>query len=356
VPTGDLGLAVDGLAGQAGTFRLGPVSLAVAPGQVLAILGPSGAGKTMLLETIAGLRPHRSGRIRLARTDITALPPEQRRIGLVFQDAALFPHLSVTQNIQFGPAARRQPSGPGTDQLLGRLGVTPLAARSPRSLSGGERQRVALARALATQPRLLLLDEPLSALDQPTREDLRALLTDLLATLDIPAIHVTHDRDEALSIGTDLAILTGGQLRQSGPASQVTAAPADPDAARLLGWTELGPGTAEAGTVTTGQLNLFGAAPPGTHGPVRIFYRPEDLFLGTPPPGMRAAASLTAPAAQILPTRPLVRITLATDPPLTALLLHRDLETLHPQPGGPLTVTIPSGSVRIFPAADTTDR
>jgi ABC-type Fe3+/spermidine/putrescine transport system ATPase subunit len=351
VPTAEAGLAVSDLTGQAGSFGLGPVSLAVAPGQVLAVLGPSGAGKTMLLETIAGLRPHRSGRITLAGADITALAPEQRGIGLVFQDAALFPHLSVAENIRFGPRARRQPPAPGLDALLGRLGITPLAGRSPRSLSGGERQRVALARALAIQPGLLLLDEPLSALDQPTREDLRSLLSGLLAALDIPAIHVTHDRDEALSISTELAILTGGQVRQVGPASQVTADPADPDTARLLGWTELGPGTADRGTVTAGQLRLPVAAPPGTHGPVRIFYRPEDLLLGPPPAGAHAAASLTAPAAQILPTRPLARITLDADPPLTALLLHRDLQTLRPQPGEPITVTIPPGSVRIFPAA-----
>jgi len=348
VPRADRGLVVSGLTGQAGSFRLGPVSLTIAPGQVLAMLGPSGAGKTMLLETIAGLRPYRSGRIRLAGTDITALPPEQRCIGLVFQDAALFPHLSVAENIRFGPKARRRPASADTDPLLGRLGIPPLATRSPRSLSGGERQRVALARALAIQPGLLLLDEPLSALDQPTREDLRALLSGLLATLDIPAIHVTHDRDEALTVSDDLAIITGGQLRQSGPAGQVTAAPADPETARLLGWAELGPGTADRGTVTTGQLHLHDAVPPGTHGPVRIFYRPEELLLGTPPAGMHAA-TLTAPAAQILPTRPLARVTLAADPSLTALLLHRDLETLRPQPGEPITVTVPLGSVRIFP-------
>jgi ABC-type sulfate/molybdate transport systems ATPase subunit len=353
VPAADRGLLVSDLTGQAGPFRLGPVSLAIPPGQVLAVLGPSGAGKTMLLETIAGLRPHGSGRIRLTGTDITALPPEQRRIGLVFQDAALFPHLSVAENIRFGPKARRQPPSPspGTGPLLRRLGITPLAARSPRSLSGGERQRVALARALAIQPGLLLLDEPLSALDQPTREDLRTLLSELLPALDIPAVHVTHDRDEALSISNNLAIIIAGQLRQAGPASQVTAAPADPETARLLGWTDLGPGTADRGTVTTGQLHLPGAASPGTCGPVRIFYRPEDLLLGTLPAGTQAAASLTAPAAQILPTRPLARITLATDPPLTALVLHRDLESVRPQPGDPITATIPIASIRIFPAA-----
>lgn len=106
MPTAEAGLAVSDLTGQAGTFRLGPVSLSIEPGQVLAVLGPSGAGKTLLLETIAGLRPHRTGRITLAGTDITTRPPEQRRIGLVFQDAALFPHLSVAGNIRFGPKAR----------------------------------------------------------------------------------------------------------------------------------------------------------------------------------------------------------------------------------------------------------
>jgi molybdate transport system ATP-binding protein len=354
VPTVDRGLLVSDLAGEAGSFRLGPVSLAIEPGQVLAMLGPSGAGKTMLLETIAGLRPHRSGRIRLAGTDITTLPPEQRRIGLVFQDAALFPHLSVAQNIQFGPRARRQPPAPGLGALLDRLGIAPLADRSPRSLSGGERQRVALARALAIQPGLLLLDEPLSALDQPTREDLRTLLRELLSTLDIPAVHVTHDRDEALSISNDLAIITGGRLRQTGPASQLTAAPADPGTARLLGWTELGPGTAAHGIVTAGQLYLPAAVPASIQGPVRIFYRPEDLTLRAPPPELPASASLTAPASQILPTRPLARISLASDPPITALLLHQHLEPLHLHPGEPVTATFPPASVRIFPAPPAT--
>ena len=142
----------------------------------------------------------------------------------------------------------------GTSDLLRQLGIEHLAGRSPRSLSGGERQRVALARALAIQPRLLLLDEPLSALDQPTREDMRALLQQLLAQLEIPAAHVTHDRDEALSIADDLAVIVSGQLRQTGPAASVAAEPADPDVARQLGWSELGHGTADGVSAYIGQL------------------------------------------------------------------------------------------------------
>jgi ABC-type Fe3+/spermidine/putrescine transport system ATPase subunit len=346
VPTDDRGLGVSGLTARAGSFTLGPVSLDIPPDRVLVVLGPSGAGKTLLLETIAGLRPLQSGRISLAGTEITGLPPERRRIGLVFQDAALFPHLTVKENVRFGPRARRAASPDASDELLQQLGIAHLADRSPRSLSGGERQRVALARALAIQPGLLLLDEPLSALDQPTREDMRALLQRLLAELEIPAAHVTHDRDEALSIGDDLAIIVGGQLRQTGPAVTVAAEPADPDIARLLGWSELGNGTAADGAARIGQLVLHDAAQ-GLYGPVQAFYRPEDVQL-SPAADASADGSLTAQVGRIIHTRPLARITLRSDPPIVALMLHRDIEHLHLTADEPVQVSLPPGSLRIF--------
>ena len=350
MPTVDPGLSITGLAAQAGSFTLGPVSLDIPPDRVLAVLGPSGAGKTMLLETIAGLRPQHSGQISLAGTDITSVPPERRHIGLVFQDAALFPHLSVTDNIRFGPRASRAASPDSFGDLLHQLGIGHLADRSPRSLSGGERQRVALARALAIQPGLLLLDEPLSALDQPTREDMRALLQRLLADLEIPAAHVTHDRDEAASIGDDLAVIVGGKLRQAGPAAKVAAEPADPDVARLTGWSELGHGTAANGTIHIGQLAYREAAAAGLHGPVQAFYRPEDIQLGPRAPGAAAGASLTAQAEQILRTRPLARITLDANPSITALMLHRDLDQLRLTVGDLIEVNLPPASLRIFQA------
>lgn len=347
MPTAEAGLSISGLSAQAGSFTLGPVSLDIPPDRVLVVLGPSGAGKTLLLETVAGLRPQQAGQISIAGTDITSLPPERRRIGLVFQDAALFPHLTVKDNVRFGPRARHAalPDGPGG--LLHQLRIEHLADRSPRSLSGGERQRVALARALAIQPGLLLLDEPLSALDQPTREDMRALLQQLLTELEIPAAHVTHDRDEALSIGDDLAVIVGGQLRQTGPATKVATEPADPDVARLLGWSELGHGTAGGGTVRIGQLVLRAAAT-GLHGPVQAFYRPEDVELSPTASATAASASLTAQVAQIIHTRPLARVNLNSDPPIMALMLHRDINRLHLAAGDPVRAHLPPGSLRIF--------
>jgi ABC-type Fe3+/spermidine/putrescine transport system ATPase subunit len=349
VPTADRGLSVNGLTAQAGSFTLGPVSLTIPPDRVLVVLGPSGAGKTVLLETIAGLRPQQSGQISLAGADITGLPPERRRIGLVFQDAALFPHLTVKENVRFGPRASRTVSPDGADSLLDQLGIAHLAGRSPRSLSGGERQRAALARALAIQPGLLLLDEPLSALDQPTREDMRALLQRLLADLEIPAAHVTHDRDEALSIGDDLAVIVGGQLRQTGPAGQVSAEPAEPDVARLLGWTELGHGLAANGTTRIGQLVLRDPAATGLDGPVHAFYRPEDVQL-RPVTSDTPTGTFTAHVERILRTRPLARITLTSDPPIAALLLHRDIDRLQLTVGDAIAVGLPPGSLRIFQA------
>jgi ABC-type sulfate/molybdate transport systems ATPase subunit len=177
---------------------------------------------------------------------------------------------------------------------------------------------------------------------------MRSLLQRLLAELEIPAAHVTHDRDEALIIGDDLAVIVGGQLRQTGPTANVAAEPADPDTARLLGWSELGHGTAASGTIYLGQLILRDAAAEGLYGPVETFYRPEDVELSPTAPDAPAVDSLTARVGRIVHTRPLARITLRSDPPIAALMLHRHIDRLRLTAGDPVQVSLPLGSLRIY--------
>jgi ABC-type sulfate/molybdate transport systems ATPase subunit len=338
-------LTVSGLLTRAGSFQLGPVDLAVSPGRVLVVLGPSGAGKSMLLDTIAGFRTPRRGRVCLDGRDLTELPAERRRIGVVFQDAALFPHLSVRDNVAFAPALRGRRRSPEVDELLARFGITHLARRAPRSLSGGERQRVALARVLASRPAALLLDEPLSALDQPVREELREVLRATMRELAVPAIHVTHDRDEALRLADDLAILAGGVLRQTGAVDALTGHPTDAVAARLLGWAALGPARRDAAGLRVGDLLIDSAILDGVTGLDTVYYRPEEVRIGErdrcPTPALRARAQVI----EVAPTIPLVRVLLGTTPRLTALVLHRDLDGLR----GEVEVTVPHHALRVIP-------
>ncbi len=350
----DQGLVLEGLVTTAGSFALGPIDLTVARDRVLALLGPSGAGKTTLLETVAGFRRAAAGHVYLGGSELTDLAPEQRSIGFVFQDAALFPHLSVRDNVRFALRVRGGRHAALADELLESFEISAIADRRPRTLSGGERQRVALARALAAQPTLLLLDEPLSSLDQPTREDLREVLLELLGDLQIPAVHVTHNRDEALSIGDDVGVIVAGRLRQLAARHAIVMNPADAAVAPLLGWVELGRGIATQGAVTVDQLRLpaagFGVVPPD--GPVRVFYRPENVTLGNESQ-VTEGVHLTAVVERILPTTPLVRVTLSGSPQMTVLLLHRDLEQLGIRPGGLVEARFPPDSLRAFRLSET---
>lgn len=205
-------------------------SLEVAPGETLVFLGPSGSGKTLLVECLAGFHEH-AGTVGIDGQDVTDTPPERRDTGVVFQDDALFPHLSVRENVSFG--ARYHETTADPDALLETLGVADLADRHPPTLSGGERRRVALARALAVDPGVLVLDEPLAALDVPTRERLRADLVDRLA--DRTTVCVTHDRTTARALGDRVAVLADGRVRQVGTPATVFERPATPFVARFVG-------------------------------------------------------------------------------------------------------------------------
>jgi len=238
-------IRADGLGLRAGSFTVGPIDLAVADGEYLAVVGPSGAGKSLLLEALAGLRPIASGRVEAGGRDVTAAPPERRGIGLVGQRALLFPHLTVERNISFGlevtggglarwTGGRRRHYG-GVGEVAEALGVAALLPRRPGSLSGGERQRVALARALATRPRALLLDEPLSALDPEAREELQAELRHVHERFAMTIVHVTHSLDEALAVAGRCVVMIAGRIVQDGAIDDVVARPASAAVARLTG-------------------------------------------------------------------------------------------------------------------------
>ena len=220
-----------------GGFALKGINLHVHRGEFFILLGPTGAGKTLLLEAVAGMIPLTGGRIVVGGNDVTRLPPEKRGIGIVYQDYALFPHLSVIQNIRFGLRYRKMDRA-ATDKwvktLLKRLGIERLAKRSVKNLSGGERQRTALARALAVKPAVLLLDEPLSALDPNFREEIRALLRQIHNEFNMTLMMVTHDFSDALYLGNRLAVLNNGKIEQTGAVSEVFQNPSTPFVARFL--------------------------------------------------------------------------------------------------------------------------
>ncbi|ERG97186.1 ABC transporter ATP-binding protein [Haloquadratum walsbyi] len=216
-------------------------AMEVDAGETCVILGPSGSGKTLLLETIAGFHQH-TGIVRTNRTDITDQPPEKRGFGFVFQDYALFPHMTVRDNVNYGTQYRE--SSRDADALLAELGVAHLADRNPPTLSGGEKQRVALARALAIRPSVMLLDEPLAALDVPTRKTLRDDLADILT--DVTAVYVTHNRTTARAIADHIIVMQHGDVIQRGTPEDVFEHPQSPMVARFTGSNVIDLSTAPA--------------------------------------------------------------------------------------------------------------
>jgi putative spermidine/putrescine transport system ATP-binding protein len=222
-----------------GTRGLRPTDLDIEPGEVLALLGPSGCGKTTLLRIVAGLETPDSGtRILFGDEDVTHVSVEQRGIGMVFQHYALFPQMNVAANIGYGLRIRGTPEAQvkrSVGELIDLVRLQGLEHKRPAELSGGQRQRVALARAIAVRPRVLLLDEPLTALDAKLKESLRDELADLLRRLNITAIHVTHDQHEAMSIADRMAVMQSGQVIQIGTAEDLYRSPRHPFVASFLG-------------------------------------------------------------------------------------------------------------------------
>ena len=230
-------LKVENLSVEVGDFRIEDLNLSVGKGEYLVVFGPSGSGKSTLLETIAGFRKPKGGRILLDGRDITYLPPERREIAVVYQDFLLFPHMSVFENIAFGLLKReknREVVEKKVLEIAKNLGVEHLLNKKPSLLSGGERQRVALARAVVYEPKLLLLDEPLSALDPANRERLRSFLKKAVKGRGITTIHVSHDFADAENLADKVAVLFKGKLLEVGNFEEVFFTPTSEEVAKFL--------------------------------------------------------------------------------------------------------------------------
>ena len=263
-----------------GTRALEPVTLAIDPGETLVLLGPSGCGKTTILRIIAGLeRPDAGGRVLFNGTDVTGVPIERRNVGMVFQSYALFPNMSVAENIGYGLKIRGI-AGPEREARVAELvkltGIEGLEHRRIDQLSGGQRQRVALARAVAARPSVLLLDEPLTALDAALRERLRGELDRLLRMLGITTIYVTHDQAEAMVLGDRIVVMRKGAIAQIGKPREIYFAPSSRFVAEFIGAANIVEGDYAGGRLTLagGTLALADGVAPGA---VSAMIRPESI-------------------------------------------------------------------------------
>jgi molybdate/tungstate transport system ATP-binding protein len=336
-------ISLQGLTARRGKFEVTDVSFDVPTGAYGVVIGPAGAGKTTLLETIAGLVPARAGRVSLGGEDVTSMPPEHRRLAIVYQHAYLFPHLDVADNVAYGARDRTV-----AEDFAGRFGVGGLRGRDVRSLSGGERQLVALARALSSEPSVLLLDEPFAALDPRTRAAARRALKVAHAERGLTVLHVTHDFAEAGSLGDVAVLIDRGRVVQSGPPADVFRKPATPHAASFLGAENIFAGNARpirnaspdwaegkadsfeehAVALDVGGLTIYaiGDALPG---PANAIIRAEEVAISTETSASSIRNQFRGRVSEIVPAGAVTRVTVdVSGTPIVAAVTSRSVDEL----------------------------
>ena len=350
-------LQITSLTKQFGSFTaLDQVSFDIARGEFVCLLGPSGCGKTTLLRCIAGLALQSSGQIVQDGRDISQLPPSARDFGIVFQSYALFPNMTSTQNIAFGMQNQRPvPSGieARVTELMQLVGLAGHGDKYPAQLSGGQQQRVALARALATSPGLLLLDEPLSALDAKVRVRLRQEIRDLQKRLGITTIMVTHDQEEAQAMADRIVVMHEGRVEQLGSPGDIYSHPASAFVADFIGVMNFVPGVVQ-GPMSVQCTDAVLRCPTDTHAtgsPVTCGFRPEDVVLSQ---GSAEGTGLAATLRAVEPLGPFVRLHCEV-PALGSTPIRVDLrrnsfadEPL--APGQALSLQIEPGAIHLFAA------
>lgn len=307
-----------------GTRALDPVDLEFTAGETVVLLGPSGCGKTTTLRIVAGLEwPDSGGRVFFDGTDVTMLPIERRNVGMVFQSYALFPNMSVEENVAYGLKVRGMPAGDRdqrTREMLDMMQIASLATRNIDQLSGGQRQRVALARALAPRPRVLLLDEPLTALDARLRDTLRVEINRLLRGLGITTVYVTHDQAEAMALGDRIVVMDHGRVAQIGTPRQIYEAPSTRYVAEFIGTMNVVRGEIRDGALhfPGGRLPLKDAAGTGSHD---AMFRPEDLAIAADDSSAQFSGVVLASLFQGDHTR--LEVDIGTGRPLVARIVDR---------------------------------
>jgi molybdate/tungstate transport system ATP-binding protein len=334
-------------------FSLDNLSLKIESGEYFVILGPTGAGKTLFLELIAGFYLPDSGMILIDRKEVTYLPPEKHDLVFVYQDYSLFPHMSVKKNIEFGMRMKKIKSQEKLLEVAKDLGIIHLLDRNPLTLSGGEKQRVALARALVTNPKILLLDEPLSALDPRTQESARELLLALHRNKKLTVLHITHDQTEARIMADRIAIVMDGKLMQVGIPEEIFEKPADSRIASFVGFENI-----LKGKVISADNGLFrietdstvieasGDIEVGEH--VYAFLRPENIVLSKTSTESSARNSLQGTVADIRVLGALVRVKVDCGVTLSALITRQSAEEMGFFPGLPVYAQFKASSVRVL--------
>jgi ABC-type Fe3+/spermidine/putrescine transport system ATPase subunit len=335
-------------------FALKNLDLEVQAGDYFMLVGPSGAGKTLLLETIAGLHRPSSGEIWVGGEQVTALEPERRGVGMVYQDCALFPHLTVAENILFGLRVRHQDGAAmstALENITSLVSVGHLLDRNPAKLSGGERQRVALARALAIAPRLLLLDEPLSALDPENREELRLELGRIQRKLNITVVHVTHDLDEATALGKRVAVIGAGTIRQVGTPDQIFRRPNSEFVARFAMMRNILPGAplgegADLRTFRSGGMKIVASSwkPNATHACVR----PEDIDIVRDGSSSDGPNNFTGRVVSIVDRGIAVHVTVDLPPEISCVVPRRVFAGMLITPGQQLSIHFDPDAVHLL--------
>jgi molybdopterin-binding protein len=333
-----------------GPFELGPLTLDIPAGSHTLLIGPTGSGKTSILETIAGHLLPAGGRVEIGGRDASGLRPDERGIGFVYQDAALFPHLTVRENVAYGGADEA-----AVADLSAAFGLASLLGQHPATLSGGERQRVALARALARAPRILLLDEPFAALDPALRDATRREVARRVGAAGITVLHVSHDFDEALRWGDQAAVLFGGTIAQRGTPDAVFRGPATAEIARFIG----------IGNVLSGVVRRTGAEEGGRfpaefaagalalavvadgEGARHAVIRPEDIVVGRDPlPATRN--QLTARVTRLERAGPVTYIHLDAGHPLIAVVTGPHAAALGLSEGSTVALAIKATAITIL--------